>query len=161
MYGLPDSDVDILKLTASITTHEGDIPYVYDDKNGQPIIKGYTVIGNPTIGIGRLATEARGLSPTERQYLLANDISECLTEAEQQTWYGLARACESRLRAIIEILFELGLPEFNDFKHAIAALNTGDWTTASNEFRNSAWYKQVGKRAVTLCAMIETGEDPT
>jgi lysozyme len=162
MYGLgdPDSPVDMGKLTASLILHEGDKAYVYDDDAGQPIVKGYTVVGNPTIGIGRLATAARGLSPAERQYLLGNDIAVCIAEAQSQSWWGLVNPCEPRCRAIIEILFELGLPEFNNFHLAVAALNAGDWRTASSEFLNSLWCRQVGERAEILCAMILTGEDP-
>jgi lysozyme len=117
------------------------------------------VVGNPTIGVGRLATAARGLSPAERQYLLGNDIAVCISEAQSQSWWGLVSPCEPRCRAIIEILFELGLPEFNDSHNAVAALNAGDWGTASAEFLNSLWARQVGARAKTLCSMILTGTD--
>jgi hypothetical protein len=92
--------------------------------------------------------------------MLDNDISDCLATMQSQSWWRLVRTSEPRSCAICEILFELGLPEFNHFRHAVAALNAGDWGTASSEFLNSVWHRQAGRRAEILCAMILTGEDP-
>ena len=153
MYGLsdPDCPVDMQKLTASIQAHEGLRLQIYDDINGYA-----------TIGYGRnLST--KGISNDEATYLLGNDIRSAIGEAEAQPWWGVVKNDDVRSRALIEILFNVGLGSFNRFVKAVAALCAGDFPTAANQFRDSAWFKQVGslpgQRGYVLCQMIETGCD--
>ena len=75
-------------------------------------------------------------------------------------WAAVAND-DVRSRALCEILFNLGLSRLNGFVKALGYLREGDFGDAANEFRNSTWFGQVGKRAVILTEMIETGQDPS
>lgn len=160
MYGISDPNypVDMNKLTTSIQVHEGLELKIYDDANGKLIVPGYTVIGNPTIGWGRCLS-TKGVTSAEANQLLGNDIADVILQAEAQAWWETIKNDDVRARAIIEILFNLGLAKLNTFVKALNALANADFSACAAEFRNSTWAKQVRKRAVALTAMIETGQD--
>lgn len=60
-----DSPIDTTKLTQQVIDWENEVLHGHDDANGQPIVTGYTVIGNSTVCVGRLATGGRGLTVIE------------------------------------------------------------------------------------------------
>ena len=112
-----------------------------------------------TIGVGRNIDEngGIGLSPDEIDYLLANDVER--VEAELLAafnWYKMLG--DARKDAMMDMCFNMGLPRLMLFKKALAAMAKGDYVTASAEFLDSRWAKQVGQRAETIAAIIETGE---
>jgi len=47
------------------------------------------------------------------------------------------------------------------FAKMLAAAKSGDYTTAAAQMKASAWYTQVGDRAVRLCQAMATGVMPT
>jgi GH24 family phage-related lysozyme (muramidase) len=59
--------------------------------------------------------------------------------------------------ALIDFVFQLGKTKALKFHHTIAAINTGRWEDAANHMRQSAWFKQVPKRAVEVTDLIEAG----
>ena len=61
------------QVAEQIMHHEGVRLAVYDDATGKPIVAGDTVQGNPTIGVGRLLTDDRGITEDEVMMLLRND----------------------------------------------------------------------------------------
>ena len=111
-----------------------------------------------TIGVGR-NLESNGISYDEAIFLLRNDINRTIIELCQFEWFSDLEG--ARRDAIISICFNLGLPRFKTFVKAIAALNARDYTLASDEFMDSKWRRQVGRRAVELCAMLEENEYPS
>ena len=135
------------KLIEMIKEHEGVVKHAYQDS------RGYW-----TIGVGRLIDEnlGGGLSDGEIDYLLANDVKRCREEAEQYPWFEGMN--EPRQAVILSMLFNLGRPNFDKFKNMQAALENGDFLTASNEMLESRWAKQVGRRATEMSEMMETGE---
>jgi len=66
---------------------------------------------------------------------------------------------EVRQRVVADMVFNLGLPRFAQFKNMIAAIEAEDFVQASNEMMDSRWAQQVGLRASRLAEMMETGED--
>jgi lysozyme len=152
--------MDELKLQAGLSAREGNLAYVYDDATGNPIIKGYTVIGNPTIGIGRLLTKEKGLSNAERQLLLSNDITGAVADAEGEPWWPVVANDDVRSRAMVELVFNLGLGKLRGFVNALSALGNGDFAGAAAGFMDSDWAREVGNRAAILTQMIATGNDP-
>jgi lysozyme len=108
--------------------------------------------------VGRLIDEklGGGLSDGEIDYLLANDLKRCREEAEQYPWFeGMNQA---RQAVILSMLFNLGKPNFDKFKNMQAALEAGDHMKASNEMLDSRWAGQVGRRAIEMSEMMESGE---
>jgi lysozyme len=135
------------KLIQMIKQHEGVVPHAYQDS------RGYW-----TIGVGRLIDEnlGGGLSDAEIDYLLANDIKRCRAEAEQYPWFN--KMNEPRQAVILSMLFNLGRPRFDKFQNMQAALLVGDYTLASHEMLDSRWANQVGRRAIEMSDMMQSGE---
>ncbi len=108
-----------------------------------------------TIGVGR-NIEERGITEDEANYLLKNDLTMCIEEVESIfTWYPYLT--DSRKRVIINMVFNLGLSRFLNFKKFIDAMEQKDYETAGKEMLDSKWAKQVGDRAKRLKQMIVEG----
>lgn len=149
--------LDVDKLLLSLALHEGNRLYVYDDANGTPITQGYTLVGNPTIGTGRLLTKDKGLSIEESNFLLNNDVRQCIVDAQTQPWWINVASNDSRSRAIIEIVFNMGLSHLHTFIHTIDCLTASDFEGAATALLDSKWADQVGHRAKVLADQIRTG----
>lgn len=135
------------KLIEDLKRHEGVRSKVYKCTEGFE-----------TIGVGRnISSSGIGLSDTEIDFLLLNDIERCEKElAANFQWFLELDAV--RREAIINMCFNLGISRLKGFKNAIAAMESQDYTTAADEFLDSRWAKQVGHRAIEVTHMIETGE---
>ncbi|MBO6808466.1 glycoside hydrolase family protein [Thalassospira sp.] len=129
---------------------------VYDDATGKPIVSGSTVIGHPTIGVGRLLTKDRGISTIEAMELLERDLEIVFGELDQKfTWWrGLS---ENRQRALANMAFNLGIPRLSKFQNMLAALQRGMYDLAADEAMNSRWARQVGARAERIRDLIKEG----
>jgi len=113
--------------------------------------------GYLTIGVGR-NIEERGLLDDEIDFILDNDIEVVMNEVSV-TFDWFFDLSEVRQRVVADMIFNIGMPRFKQFKKMIAALEEGDWSEAANQMMDSKWAKQVGKRAERLRDMMETGED--
>ena len=113
--------------------------------------------GYLTIGVGR-NIEERGLLDDEIDFILDNDIEVVMNEVSV-TFDWFFDLSEVRQRVVADMIFNIGMPRFKQFKKMIAALEKGDWSEAANQMMDSKWAKQVGKRAERLRDMMETGED--
>lgn len=108
--------------------------------------------GKLTIGVGR-NIEDNGITQDEAIYMLRNDIKRCRDELGK---FHLSLGTGAREAAIVNMLFNLGLPRFTAFKNMIMALSLGQWEVAAEEMLDSKWAKQVGQRAQTLADMVRT-----
>lgn len=136
--------------------------FVYDDATSKPIVKGTTVIGNPTIAIGRNIA-ARGISHLEARYLLADDL--VAAEADLATllpW--LPTLSPKRQAAVYSLYFNTALGNPNHFvgPHGwptfLGQMRTGQYEAASNNLKTSQpWATQVGKRSGRLADMVLHG----
>jgi len=133
-----------MNLRAMLSLHEGRKNKVYKDS-----------LGIETIGVGRNARD-KGLSDAEVDFLLDNDIAECVADLKGFEWFaGLNQA---RQDALTDMRFNVGPAGFRQFQHMILALAAGDFEEAARQMESSQWHHQVGQRAITLEAMIRTGE---
>ena len=140
--------MDKQRLFKQLRTHEGVEKFPYK-----------CTAGYLTIGVGR-NIEERGLLDDEIDFLLDNDINIAIDEvAATYDWFF--NLSEVRQRVIIDMVFNLGLPRFAQFRNMIAAIEAEDFVQASNEMMDSRWAQQVGLRASRLAEMMETGEDTT
>lgn len=114
--------------------------------------------GKLTIGIGR-CLDTLGITTSEALALLANDIQRVTQEASTFIWY--TKLDPVRANAICDMLFNLGLTRFCEFKMMIGALENLDYEAAANAMLASTWAAQVKTRAVELATMMRTGEYPT
>tara|TARA_Y100000385_G_scaffold106213_1_gene110084 strand:+ start:1765 stop:2199 length:435 start_codon:yes stop_codon:yes gene_type:complete len=135
------------KLLEMLKRHEGVRSHVY-----------LCSAGYETIGVGRnIAASGIGLSDDEVDYLLENDIVRVIKElSSEYPWFKNLDAV--RKDAIIDIGFNLGATRLRGFRRALAAMDAADYKTASLEFLDSKWSRDVKGRSTELAYMIETGE---
>ena len=124
-----------MSLLSSVKFHEGLELKPYLDS-----------VGVLTIGYGR--NLERGITKEEAEMLLLNDLAISTKEGES---FGFFKdLTDNRQDVIVEMLFNLGLTRFKNFKKTIKAIENKDFASAADEMLNSAWANQVGQRAITL-----------
>jgi lysozyme len=126
-----------------IELHEGRRRFPYVD-----------TVGKTSVGVGRNLTD-KGLSDSEIDYLLMNDIRECTDDLKTFLWWD--DLDEVRRNVLIDMRFNLGPSRFRQFKATLAAVAMGDYVTASDQMRKSKWYRQVKGRGERLARMMATG----
>ncbi len=142
-------------LEGMLRGYEGEKLFVYDDATGQPLKKGMTLQGHPTIGIGR-ALDTQGISSAEADYLLTSDIFTVQQEAEKAfPWYG--NLTDTRKAVILSMLFQLGLAGVQGFHEFLLAVEHQNWARAAAEMKASLWAQQTPERAKKLAEQMETG----
>ena len=146
------SSEDFKKMVTQIKRHEGSVT----DKGKHKLYKDH--LGYLTVGYGRLIDPdmGGGISESEAEYLLMNDLSTFIKSAESFDWFDGLNA--PRKSVVINMLFNLGLTRFNRFLKFKQAMSEGDHLTASREMLDSKWAKQVKGRAVELSKQMETGK---
>lgn len=112
-------------------------------------------LGKLTIGYGRNLDD-NGIRESEADGMLQNDMYDALVQAKQVIT-NFDSLPILRQVVIVNMIFNLGLNKFLEFKKTIAAVNNNDFKTAAAEMRNSRWYIQVGKRAEELCELMLKG----
>lgn len=112
--------------------------------------------GKFTIGIGR-NVEDNGISKDESDLMFANDVDR--VEKEARSIFGNWKSIEdARQRALVNMLFNLGMTRFMTFKRMIGAVIREDWDGAADEAINSTWSRQVGERANRIANMLRGGK---
>lgn len=153
---------DITQVTAilqfQLPVDEGNRLQVYDDKDSKTLFIGKTLLGNPTIGTGRNLI-GKGISDIERRYLLTNDINDTYDALDKYIpwWRQLDTV---RASVLANMCFNMGIAKLLTFKKFLYSLKVADWENAVIEMKDSAWWNQVGNRAVRLSAEISTGQSP-
>jgi lysozyme len=131
---------------------EGKVLRVYDDATGRPITRGSTVLGNPSIGIGRNLA-GRGISDSEAELLLTNDCEQGeLDLVPLLPW--LKDLSVNRQCAVYCLYFNLdeGNPQrfVATWPKFLSQLRAGDWNgAADNLSKSEPWASQVGPGRVT------------
>lgn len=64
---------------------------------------------------------------------------------------------KARQVALLDMIYNLGLPGFSLFKKTIELLKNGDYENAALEMLNSKWAFQVGHRSWSLAGIIKYG----
>ncbi len=148
----------IRSVEALIRLHEGERLIVYDDATGQPIRQGDTLVGHPTIGIGRNLA-GRGLSALEAEILLANDVAAVTVDVlRAHPWIGTIGPVRSA--ALIDMAFNLGVAGLGQFTKTLHHCRNAAWSDAAFEMLDSRWADQVGPRAERLAGMVRLGSWP-
>lgn len=110
--------------------------------------------GKVSIGYGRNLDDM-GISEVEAMVLLRHDIERCYDELSVFSWF--ADLDQVRQEALIDMLFNLGLPTFLEFKKTLKFVAEGKYSQAAEEMLRSKWADQVGDRAKELAYMMDTG----
>jgi len=100
------------------------------------------------------------LSNHDIELLLAHDLKETVNSAisilGDDVWYKID---EVRKEAIVDVLFNLGLPHFKKFVNFIDAVKCQNWEVASNELLLSNAAKTNYSRYRHIALVIDTGEE--
>ena len=135
------------RLIEQLKRHEGVSKWAYEDH-----------LGYITVGVGRCLDPeiGLGLSDKEIDYLLQNDIERCYKELECLSWFP--DLDPTRQEALVNMVFNLGLTRFLQFKKTLAYMAEGRYPEAADEMLDSKWARQVKNRAIELSEMIRTGQ---
>jgi lysozyme len=134
------------RLIEQLKLHEGVRDRPYKDS-----------VGKLTIGVGRNLTD-KGLKPKEIEYLLMNDIMDCIDDLNKYLpWWRQLN--EVRQRVLMDMCFNLGIGGLLGFKNTLAFIQSGDYEQASQNMLLSKWASQVGQRSRRLSEMMRTGQD--
>lgn len=142
-------------MISELQRDEGNRLSVYDDATGKPIVRGYTLQGHPTIGVGR-ALDVRGISADEALVLLKNDIN-AFTLGLQQAYRWFNSLDDVRQRALVNMAFNLGLGGLAGFQQMLKAIEARDWQAAADAMKASRWFSQVGDRGERLHSAMLLG----
>jgi lysozyme len=136
--------MDIKKLKEMLMRHEG------------LSLKPYKCTANKlTIGYGRNLEDV-GISQEEASFLLANDIKKIVTQvSEKFKWFKTLSP--ARQAVVVNMIYNLGLNGFSNFKNTIRFLESGQFEQAAIEMLESKWASQVGKRAKELSKIMLEG----
>ena len=118
---------------------------------------------NMTVGVGHNLAAASipsawkyPLSEAQVMQLLAHDIAitTAALDLHLPWWSSLD---EVRQRAFANMCFNLGIQSLLGFHNSLNEIARGDYAMAALSLAKSAWYSQVGIRAVRICNAIKTG----
>lgn len=107
--------------------------------------------GKLTIGVGRNLDDI-GLSGVEIDFMLDNDLDRCIQQAEGFMWFSSAP--DAVQGAVVNLIFNLGLAGFSQFRRTIAHLIAQEYELAGAELLNSRYAEQVPARAQELANQI-------
>ena len=113
-------------------------------------------VGKLTIGVGRNLDDV-GITREEALMLLNNDIAQVRREVNR-TFAWFPDLNPVRKNVVLNMVFNIGLPRFRQFKKAIAAIRAKEWEGAAREMLDSRWARQVGRRARELARMMKSGK---
>jgi len=146
-----------------IARHEGFRGVAYKDTKGNLTI-GY---GTNLDGLGaaeqcRLAgvdyESARAgdaITPMQAGYLLKSAATHAMGCARVRV-NGFDDMPDNVQLAIVDMIYNMGFSGFSQFRRTIASLEAKDWTAAASEMKQSAWFHQVGQRALDDIALVES-----
>lgn len=144
---------DLTPLIANLRAEEGVRAIAYDDADGSPITRGTTVHGWPTVGVGHNLTVP--LSDRAIDMILEDDLQPALAAAQSYPWF--AGLNEARKLAVVDMAFNLGAGTFAQFGQFHAFLAAGNFNAAADDLTRTAWYGEVGSRAVRIASIIRSG----
>ena len=129
----PSSDPNEM-LISRLAEHEGIKRFAYKDT------KGYI-----TVGIGRCLEDkiGKGLSIDECFYLLKNDIADFTKQLQPYAWF--VKQDQTRQHVLVELAFNMGVPNLLKFVNMIEALSRNAYSEAVKHLMDSLWAKQIGK----------------
>ncbi|GEM_PF-644101 len=113
-------DTFIQVLLSELQVDEGVRLTVYDDATGKPLRQGDTIIGIPTIAIGRNLQD-RGISQEISLMLAREDVDGAVLDLNRNVPWWIDLSFNRRL-ALVNMCFNMGWPRLSKFKKMWAAL---------------------------------------
>lgn len=120
-------------------------------------------LGYPTVGIGHLIKKDDleygkpiGTKVTEKRVseLFITDADSAIKDCKK-LFFNFDTLPENIQHVLVNMMFNLGYTRFSKFKNFKAAIDVRNWKKASEEGRDSLWYKQVPNRAKRLMDRLQ------
>ena len=145
-------------LTKQLIRDEGNVPYLYDDATGAAIVKGSTVVGYPTLGVGFMVDRDKGgrIPQPVTDFWLDYEINK-ITAVIEERLPEFSSLSAPRRAVLINVAFNTGINGLFNFKKMIQAVKVKDFDTAAIELLDSAAARQLTKRYTRLAAQLASG----
>ena len=152
-------------LIDQLILHEGLKLHVYQDHLGIDTIGVGRNLQDRGIADGELAymnmlepeIYEQGITEANACFLLGNDI-DIVEEELYDAHPCIDRLDDVRIRVVLDMAFNMGVPRLRKFKNMWAGIHDGDYVRASAEMLDSRWATQVGQRSTRLSEAMKTGE---
>jgi lysozyme len=104
-----------------------------------------------------------GISQTEADVLLFNDVQTLMAQIRPQTFPLMNQLNDSRLAVVLHLAFMLGVQELQSLEPFWDAIRDNDFERAADEMMLSEWPERFEnesdrRRALELVSMMRTGE---
>lgn len=113
--------------------------------------------GKLTIGVGRNLDDV-GISESEAYAMLDVDVGKAFWACHDFPWWSKLDPVRQDVLAMM--VFNMGIAKVKKFYGMLAALEKGDYAKASDEMLHSLWASQVGRRAIDLAQIMNSGRYP-
>ena len=116
-----------------------------------------------TLGVGHLIKETdpeydlevgTHIEDERVNELFEQDINVTIDEC-RKLYYDFDKLPEEAQLIICNMMFNMGRPRLSRFHKMKRAVENREWKEASNEMKDSKWYRQVTNRADRLCNRME------
>ena len=116
-----------------------------------------------TLGVGHLLKETdpeydlevgTHIDDERVNELFEQDINVTIDEC-RKLYYDFDKLPEEAQLIICNMMFNMGRPRLSRFHKMKRAVENREWKEASNEMKDSKWYRQVTNRADRLCNRME------
>ena len=116
-----------------------------------------------TLGVGHLLKETdpeydlevgTHIDDERVNELFEQDINVTIDEC-RKLYYDFDKLPEEAQHIIANMMFNMGRPRLSRFHKMKRAVENRDWKEASNQMKDSKWYRQVTNRADRLCNRME------
>lgn len=114
--------------------------------------------GKWTVGYGR-NLEDNGISQEEAEYLLRNDIASAIGELSLRVPGLLETLSDVRVRVLLEMAVNMGVPRLMRFRRMLEALKVADYQKAAEEILDSDAARRLPGRYARLAEMMRKDED--
>ena len=144
--------MDIERLKEEIKVDEGYKNEIYLDH-----------LSLKTLGVGHLIKETdpeydlevgTHIEDERVNELFEQDINVTIDEC-RKLYYDFDKLPEEAQHIIANMMFNMGRPRLSRFHKMKRAVENRDWKEASNQMKDSKWYRQVTNRADRLCNRME------
>lgn len=138
------------ELLQEIKKDEGFRLWPYEDSVGKKTVwYGHNLVAAP------LCPKATYLIKQAAEEQLLFDLQEAVTGARTFPWFH--KLSQTRQDVVINMIFNMGLNSFKEFKQTIRYMKEGKHEQASKEMLDSKWARQVGPRAIELSELYKRG----
>lgn len=144
-------------LKAQLALEEGSRLKAYLDTEGILTVGiGHNCISKPVDGVSK---PGDAITPELEQELFEADIADVIAALDRY-WPWWSALSDVRQNIMANMCFNMGARTLSGFINTLASIEHGNYADAAKRMLESKWARQVGKRALRLSVMMETGKWP-